>query len=174
MNLIALVAGTVFIVLFSWFLSIKHRRYHGIPRFFAFEGVFILFLLNKEKWFIDPFSPLQLLSWAFLIASVYPVVSGFLLLMSKGKPSANFENTSLLVKEGIYRYIRHPLYLSIFLLGTGIMLKDPGLIQVILGTLTLVAVYITSLIEEGEMLAKFGDEYRHYMSETKMFVPYIF
>jgi protein-S-isoprenylcysteine O-methyltransferase Ste14 len=173
MNLITLAAGTVFIILFSWFLSIKHRRYHGIPRFFAFESVFILFLLNKEKWFEDPLSPMQIVSWILLILSLYAVISGYLLLTRKGNPTANFENTSLLVRDGIYGYIRHPLYLSIFLLGTGIMLKDPGLPQFILGTINLVAVYITSRIEEGEMLAKFGDGYRQYMKETKMFIPFL-
>jgi len=29
------------------------------------------------------------------------------------------------------------------------------------------------LIEEGEMIDKFGEEYKAYMKETKMFLPYI-
>ncbi|MCK7536076.1 MAG: isoprenylcysteine carboxylmethyltransferase family protein [Marinilabiliales bacterium] len=91
----------------------------------------------------------------------------------QGKPDSNFENTSMLVKSGIYKYIRHPLYLSVFLLGTGVMLKNPEAPQLILGTINLVAVYFTALIEEGEMIAKFGQEYRDYMTETKMFIPYV-
>lgn len=174
MNLTALIAGTVFIILFSWFLSIKYKRYHGISRFFAFESVFILFLLNYKTWLSDPLSWNQVLSWIFLIASVYPVVSGYLLLKRKGNPEINFENTSTLVRSGIYGFIRHPLYLSIFLLGTGIMLKNPGRIQILLGFVNMIAVYITARIEEGEMISKFGDEYRQYMKETRMFVPGIF
>jgi protein-S-isoprenylcysteine O-methyltransferase Ste14 len=166
-------AGTILIILFSWFLSIKYKRYHGIARFFAFESVFILLLLNYRVWFTNPFSLLQLLSWILLIISIYAVVTGYLLLKRKGKPSINFENTSKLVKSGIYKYIRHPLYLSIFLLGTGIMMKDPGKVQLFLGGINLIAVYITARIEENEMIAKFGGEYRDYMKETKMFVPYI-
>jgi protein-S-isoprenylcysteine O-methyltransferase Ste14 len=173
MNTIALIIGTVFIMLFSWFLSIKYKRYHGIVRFFAFESVFILALLNYKYWFHDPFSILQIFSWFLLILSAWVVITGFLLLKRKGKPDSNFENTSLLVKSGIYKYIRHPLYLSIFLLGTGIVLKNPELPQLILGTINLIAVYFTALIEEGEMKAKFGQEYRDYMTETKMFIPYV-
>jgi protein-S-isoprenylcysteine O-methyltransferase Ste14 len=101
------------------------------------------------------------------------VITGYLLLKRKGKPDNNFENTSLLVKSGIYGYIRHPLYLSIFLLGTGIMLKDPKPVPLCLGVITLIAVYITARIEEKEMIAKFGDEYKLYMKETKMFIPFI-
>jgi protein-S-isoprenylcysteine O-methyltransferase Ste14 len=173
MNYFALAAGTVFIVLFSWFLSIKYKRYHGIARFFAFESVFILVLLNYRVWFINPFSLLQILSWVLLILSIIVVISGYMLLTGKGKPDNNFENTSVLVKSGIYKYIRHPLYLSVFLLGTGVVLKNPGHIQVLLGTVNLIAVYITSLIEEQEMIAKFGEDYRIYMKETKMFIPFI-
>ena len=173
MNYIALISGTVLIILFSWFLSIKYKRYHGIARFFAFESVFILVLLNIRVWFINPFSPFQVISWILLLLSVYVVITGYLLLKRKGNPDANFENTSLLVKSGIYKYIRHPLYLSVFLIGTGVMLKNPGTFQLILGTINLVAVYVTARIEENEMIAKFGDEYRLYMTETRMFIPFI-
>lgn len=174
MNYIALIAGTIFIILFSWWLSIRYKRYHGIARFFAFESVYILILLNLKVWFTDPFSYHQIISWILLIMSIYPVVAGYILLKKQGKPTVNFENTSRLVKKGIYGLIRHPLYLSVFLFGTGVMMKDPGRIQIILGIVNLVAVYLTSRIEEGEMIAKFGNEYREYMRETKMFFPFVF
>jgi protein-S-isoprenylcysteine O-methyltransferase Ste14 len=173
MNFIIILTGTSLIILFSWFLSIKYKRYHGITRFFAFESIFILVLLNYRIWFFHPFSLLQIISWILLILSAYVVIAGYLLLKRKGKPDSNFENTSVLVKTGIYRYIRHPLYLSVFLLGTGIMLKDPGVVQICLGLINLVAVYFTARIEEKEMTARFGDEYLAYMKETKMFIPFV-
>jgi protein-S-isoprenylcysteine O-methyltransferase Ste14 len=173
MNYIALLSGTVLIILFSWFLSIRYKRYHGIARFFAFESIFILVLLNLRVWFVKPFSVSQIASWILLLLSIYVVTTGYLLLKRKGKPDSNFENTSLLVKSGIYKYIRHPLYLSVFLLGTGVMLKNPATFQLILGIINLVAVYVTAHIEENEMIAKFGDEYRLYKTETKMFIPFI-
>jgi protein-S-isoprenylcysteine O-methyltransferase Ste14 len=173
MNLTILIIGTFLIVLFSWFLSIKHKRYHGIARFFSFESIFILVLINHNIWFENPFSFLQIISWVFLLLSIYIAVAGYLLLKKVGKPDANFENTSVLVNEGLYRYIRHPLYLSLFLLGTGVMFKDPGMVQIIPGIINLVAVYITARIEEKEMIARFGNEYREYMKKTKMFIPFI-
>ena len=115
----------------------------------------------------------QILSWILLTFSAYIVITGYLTLKRKGKPDSNFENTSVLVKSGIYGYIRHPLYLSVFLLGTGVMLKQPGTIQLLLGFINLVAVYITARIEEKEMISKFGEEYRDYMKETKMFIPFL-
>lgn len=168
-----LITGTVLIVIFSWFFSIKEKRYHGIARFFAFESIFILVLLNIRVWFKDPFSIHQIISWILLCASIYPAVSGFMLLNKSGKSEKSFENTTVLVKTGLYKYIRHPLYCSLFLLGSGVMLKDTGTFQLIAGAVNLIAVYITSRIEEKEMIARFGDQYKEYMKETKMFVPFI-
>jgi protein-S-isoprenylcysteine O-methyltransferase Ste14 len=173
MNYPSLITGTILILLFSWFLSIKDKRYHGIARFFSFESIFILGLLNLQIWFKDPFSTLQIISWFLLCFSLYPAIAGFLILRKIGKPGSNFENTSVLVKKGLYRYIRHPLYLSLFIFGTGIMLKDPGPAQVILGFINLIAVFLTSKIEEKEMIVRFGQEYQDYMRETKMFIPFL-
>jgi len=172
-NIYLLAAGTAGIIIFSWFLSIKHKRYHGIARFFAFESIFILFLMNYRSWFLDPFSPVHILSWLLLLLSIYPVTAGFILLKKVGKPDSNFENTSVLVQSGIYAYIRHPLYLSVLLLGTGIMLKDISSVQLLLGTINIIALIFTALIEEKEMVMKFGDEYRTYMKNTKMFIPWL-
>jgi protein-S-isoprenylcysteine O-methyltransferase Ste14 len=156
LNWVIIIVGTIIIALFSWFLSIKYKRYHGVSRFLAFESVFILFLMNVKKWFIDPFSIIHIISWILLILSAYVVIIGYLRLKYKGKPSINFENTTLLVKSGIYGYIRHPLYLSVFLLGTGIMLKDPEPAQLGLGLINLFSIWLTAK-----------------MKDTKMFIPFI-
>lgn len=174
MNIYIVAAGTIAIAIFSWFLSIKHGRYHGIARFFSFESIFLLFLLNIQVWFKDPFSIIHLASWFFLIFSIYPVTAGFILLKKAGKPQKNFEDTTVLVDSGIYGYIRHPLYLSLILLGTGVMLKEVASMQLILGLINVAAIYLTAIIEEGEMIAKFGDSYREYMRKTKMFIPKVF
>jgi protein-S-isoprenylcysteine O-methyltransferase Ste14 len=172
-NIPALLTGTVLIILVSWFLSIRYRRYHGIARFFSFESILILLLMNYKVWFNNPFSILQIASWLLLILSAYSVISGYLVLTRKGKHDGNFENTSVLVKAGIYKYIRHPLYLSLFLLGTGIVLKDPGIAQITLGVTNLFSVWITAMIEENEMIARFGNDYRKYIKETTMFIPFL-
>jgi protein-S-isoprenylcysteine O-methyltransferase Ste14 len=173
MNYYILIAGTICILVFSWFFSIKYRRYHGITRFFAFESAYILLLMNYRMWFVEPFTPAHIISWILLILSAYVGIEGYLLLKRMGKSEESFENTSVLVKSGLYKYIRHPLYFSVFLFGTGVMFKDPKQTQLILGVVLLVAVYFTARIEEKEMIAKFGDEYRRYMEETKMFIPFI-
>jgi protein-S-isoprenylcysteine O-methyltransferase Ste14 len=175
MNYFALSIGTIIIVLFSWVFSIKEKRYHGIARFFAFESIFVLVLLNLKVWFHNPFSFHQIISWILLFASIYPGIAGYVLLHKKGKPEdKHIERTTVVVKSGIYKYIRHPLYCSLLVLGTGVMFKDPDKLQLVFGLINLIALYFTAKIEEKEMIAKFGEEYIKYMSGTSMFIPYLF
>jgi protein-S-isoprenylcysteine O-methyltransferase Ste14 len=173
MNTFILLSGTIVIIVLSWFISLKDKRYHGIARFFSFEAIFILFLKNYKAWFIDPLTLHQVLSWILLVASIYPVTSGFILLKKEGKPEKGFENTTVLIKTGVYKYIRHPLYCSLMLLGTGIMLKDPGVFQAACGIINIIALYFTARIEEKEMITRFGDQYVEYMKSAKMFIPLV-
>ncbi len=174
MSYAALLTGTLIIILFSWFYSIREKRYHGIARFFSFESIYIMILLNYRLWFREPLSLHQIFSWIFLISSIYPGIAGYLLLQNRGKPDKSIERTTQLVKSGIYKYIRHPLYCSLLLFGTGVMFKDPGPLQLVLGAINVFAIYLTARIEEKEMIMKFGQSYKEYMHETKMFIPYIF
>ena len=153
-------------------LSIRHKRLHGIPRFFSFVSIYLMVLLNMKVWFHDPFSLHQIVSWILLIFSAYFGLAGFFLLKRRGRPSENFENTTILVKTGVYSLIRHPLYFSLFLLGTGIMMKDITPLTILLGAINLTAIWFTALMEEKEMIEKFGEPYKEYMKETKMFIPF--
>ncbi|MGI6340076.1 MAG: methyltransferase family protein [Bacteroidales bacterium] len=173
MNIPAFITGTVIIIAFSWLYSVKHGRFHGIPRFFAFESIYILLLLNIKLWFRDPFSVIQVFSWILLCLSAYVGLAGYLHLKNHGEAENGFENTTKLVISGIYSYIRHPLYCSLILLGTGIALKDPVLYKILLGAVNIAALWLTAKTEEKEMIDKFGNDYRKYMQKTKMFIPFI-
>lgn len=105
--------------------SLRDPHSHGFFRFFAFESILGLILLNIEHWFRSPFSAHQIVSWLLLFPSLILSVHGFYLLRVIGKPkhrienttTLGFENTTTLVIVGAYKYIRHPLYSSLLLLG---------------------------------------------------------
>ncbi len=171
---IILILGTIFLVYFTWIISLKKKRYHGIYRFFVFEGIFILVLLNYTKWFKAPFSLIQIISWILLLSSAIIAFLGFYFLFTRGKPEGQMENTSLLITTGFYKYIRHPIYLSIIPGVFGVLLKGIGYWQIILTAVVLISIVITAKVEEKEMIKKFGTEYLDYMKKTKMFIPFIF
>ena len=55
-------AASAAILPLSW-RSLKDLRTHGFYRFFAFELLLALMLLNAQVWFRDPLSARQLVSW---------------------------------------------------------------------------------------------------------------
>jgi protein-S-isoprenylcysteine O-methyltransferase Ste14 len=172
-EIVILVVATMAIALFSWKFSIKAKRFHGIYRFFSFEAIVVLVLLNWSFWFADPFSWNQIISWILLVGSIPVAEEGFRLLRVVGKPEGQFENTTKLVTVGIYRYIRHPLYGSLILLGFGVFFKQLSVPGVVLALVNLAALIATAKTEEKEMLDAFGDEYFRYVQQSKMFIPYV-
>lgn len=170
---IILVLMTIALAGLSWIISIKEKRYHGIFRFVSFESILILVLMNYPVWFKDPLSWYQLVSWILLGGSVLVAILGFYLYYHHGKPADGMERTTKLITSGLYRHIRHPLYLSLILGGFGVMMKDLNWQSLITAFVNLLALYLTARVEEREMIKRFGKEYVSYMGRTKMFIPYI-
>ena len=163
--------------------SLRARGSHGFYRFFAWEAILGIFLLNVDIWFCDPFSWHQVISWILLIASFIPLFFGVRGLRSQGKPVEiregdptllAFEKTTALVTTGIYRFIRHPLYSSLLLLAWGIFFKIPSWSGVLLSTIATLFLVLTARADEMECIRFFGDQYREYRKRTKMFIPFLF
>lgn len=175
------VIATFFLIIISW-RSLHNPAHHGFYRFFAFEYIVILVILNVPFWFLNPLSLLQIISWLFLFLSLFVVLPGFYLLRRKGdyksrdRDSANyeFEDTMNLVDTGIYKYIRHPMYSSLILLAVGALFKNVSFIGVVMTILIITFVIVTAKIEERENIIFFGRVYKDYMKKTKMFLPYIY
>jgi protein-S-isoprenylcysteine O-methyltransferase Ste14 len=167
------IAWGIFTTLLLGFTLIRTHPYR-FSRFLAFEGILSLIFLNARLWFVDPFSPRQILSWILLFGSTVLVIQGFYLIKSRGAPRGDFEDTTQLITNGIYRYIRHPLYASLLLLGAGVYFKQPTWIGTVLLGLTLLGIFLTANIEEQHNLERFGEEYREYMEKTNRFIPFIY
>ena len=162
--------------------SLRRPASHGFPRFFAFEATLALLVLNVPFWFVDPLGVRQLVSWTLLGTSIVFVAWGFLLLRRQGgfdprdETPAEFdwERTGCLVRTGIYRHVRHPMYSSLLLLAWGALLKSPTLVTILTAVAASGALVLTAKAEEAENLVRFGEEYRAYMKRTSRFIPYVF
>ena len=155
-------------VIFISRASLRNPRSHGFFRFFAWEAIAGLFLLNMEHWFENPFAWYQIIAWIALCACVVPVVWGTVLLMRVGKPVEQreadptllaIEKTTQLVTTGIYKHIRHPLYSSLLLLAWGIFFKRPSWLGGGLAAFASVCLLLTALADEAECIRFFGPEY---------------
>ncbi|TFF87998.1 MAG: hypothetical protein EU550_02160 [Promethearchaeota archaeon] len=74
-----------------------------------------------------------------------------------------------LVKTGIYSKIRHPIYLSFYLICGGMILILLDIILLILCIIGSIGLYLQALEEEKELNAYFGKDYEEYMKDTGRF-----
>ena len=181
-KLIAFAILTICLIVISWG-SLRVTRSHGFYRFFSWEFILALFLLNVEDWFRDPFSWHQLASWFLLVLCLIPLGFGIRSLAGQGKPVKDregepqllaFEKTTTLVNTGIYHYIRHPLYSSLLFLAWGIFFKAPNWFGALLAIAATLLLFATAKADEAECMRFFGPVYETYMKETKRFVPFLF
>ena len=168
------------ILYISW-KPLKSYRNHGFYRFFGWECLLWMIISNIPFWFVHPFSWNQVVSWILLLYSIFVVVAGFITMQRNGKSHSaregdalfGFEKTTRLVENGIFSYIRHPMYGSLIFLTAGVYLKQLSLPMLTVALAAIIMFYLTSIREEAENVAWFGDIYRKYMKRTKKFVPYI-
>ena len=181
-KLIAFIVSSAGLVYISR-ASLRAPRSHGFYRFFAWEFIVALFLVNIDVWFHAPFSWHQLVSWLLLLVCIVPLAFGIRSLVSQGKPVAHrevepqllaFEKTSSLVTTGIYHYIRHPLYSSLLFLTWGIFFKAPAWPGMLLALAATLFLFATARADEAECIHFFGPAYQAYIKRTKRFVPFVF
>ena len=77
-----------------------------------------------------------------------------------------------MVRDGLYRFVRHPQYTGLFiaLFGEGVV-HWPTIFSVALLPVIILAYYFLARKEERDMIAIFGDDYRAYIDRVPMFVP---
>ncbi len=79
-----------------------------------------------------------------------------------------------LVQNGIYAWIRHPLYLSLLLIPPGIALVFASLLAVPILVLALAFVSDRMRREDRLLASHFGTEFEDYRSRTRKLIPLLF
>ena len=132
-------------------------------------------------WVVSPvfsFAEYSLLPWPFG-AGVQCLVAGLWWFHRSHSDLGTYWSVTLelrenhrLITQGVYRYVRHPMYAALFLYSIGQALVLPNWVA---GPSYLVAFGILFELrigaEERMMLETFGDEYAAYMARTKLLVP---
>jgi protein-S-isoprenylcysteine O-methyltransferase Ste14 len=174
--------GSIAITAISWKSLLKPGS-HGFYRFFAWEAILGSFAVNIKFWFYQPFAWNQIIAWLLLFVSLIPLAFGVHSLRTRGQPVQQrasdpsllaFEKTTQLVTTGIYHYIRHPLYSSLFFLTWGIFFKSISWLVFLLAGISTVFLVLTAKADEAECTEFFGKPYSEYMKYTKMFVPFLY
>lgn len=168
--LVVLTAIAVAASAHSW----RTKQAYGLFRFLGFEALAAVIAWNASRWLREPLSIPQLASWAILAAATVLAAHGVHLLKVAGRARARImEETQYVVEAGAYRYIRHPLYSSLVLLGWGVFFKGRDLPSAALALAATAFFVATARYEEDFNIQRFGSAYSEYMKRTKMFIPFL-
>lgn len=111
--------------------------------------------------------------WYFLIiVSSIPGIAGMVQMKSKLRMLPEPASDAVLLQDGIYKFIRHPMYLSVLLTTLVITLLNINLFEVTAWLLLLITIIIKLNREESFLKEKFA-EYTIYRNRTKALIPFI-
>jgi protein-S-isoprenylcysteine O-methyltransferase Ste14 len=74
------------------------------------------------------------------------------------------------VTKGLYRYSRHPMYLTQFLMFIGVGIASASWVFLLLSILRTIASFMLMTPEERFLLEKYGNTYREYMNRTPRWI----
>jgi protein-S-isoprenylcysteine O-methyltransferase Ste14 len=117
--------------------------------------------------------------WNVLLGGIC-ILTGFLfgiwsniteINIGRGTPIPVMATQKLLV-EGPFKLCRNPMSLGAILayVGIGILIGSPSAL-ILSGLFSLILILYLKLLEEKELLERFGDSYREYLKSTPFIIP---
>lgn len=111
-----------------------------------------------------------------LIMIIFGLIIGFMAIIDMRPKNLNvfpeLKENHILITKGIYTYIRHPMYLSIFITFFGIALTNINYITISVYLVLIIDLYLKSKKEEMYLSQRFKD-YKIYQNNTGRFLPKI-
>ena len=114
------------------------------------------------------FLPLQLGTiWFYVGLGVF--LSGLIIIIIATLNFAKVPHDKPITR-GLYRFSRHPMYLSMFLIYIGTSLASASWLFFLLTIATVALIRPEMALEERYCLEKYGDAYRNYMNKTPRWI----
>lgn len=88
-----------------------------------------------------------------------------------GVPELKASGAEVFVRDGVYAHVRHPIYGTGFLAGLGFALLVNFAGFYVLAIAAFPILYLVTVIEERELVERFGDTYRRYQAAVPRLVP---
>jgi protein-S-isoprenylcysteine O-methyltransferase Ste14 len=140
------------------------RNLLGIPLWYI--GV-VLAWLQPAPLLFTPGVTTTVLAWLLIVLGLMPVIWGHLALGWKTHfPSLK----DTLVRDGLYGYVRHPIYAGGLLIFIGPPLLKPTTTVALACALALVWLIVQTRLEESDLMQRMP-AYKEYMEKVPRFVP---
>ena len=134
----------------------------------------ILYLLSPEWWTATRIPLGEWVQWLGIITASAPIP--FLIwvhqhLDRQWSIALEIQEGHKLVTSGPYKYVRHPMYLVIFVYTFGLMMISLDLLVSLFFAFSILVNYMRIPREEQMLIDEFGEEYLEYMRRSGRLLP---
>ncbi len=139
--------------------------------------VAVIMTLNNSlgSWAYMPIPvPVRWLAIAILACSVAWVSWMFISLGRNLTDTVVTRKDAVFVESGPYRFVRNPMYTGLLFVGLSMGVALANWLIAALFTLVFALLALRTTREETYLIAKFGDQYRDYMTRVGRFFPKLF
>jgi len=143
------------------------RRYSGAilvaSVLIVTQYILAFFVYKLPGW-----EPLQWVGWGIWILSLIFGIAPIFILRKYGgvAKSESYVHTNQLVDTSLYAIVRHPQYLAGMLFNLALMFLAQHWLVILVGSISMILIYLEIRDADQEGLDKFGDEYRAYMQRV--------
>jgi len=136
-----------------------------------FMAVWISDMILKYSNFLNESIPAVVrLPIGIMILAISGYMAGTGLWIIFGKKS----QPQGVVRKGVFRFVRHPIYLSEILLYLGLLFLNISLAAALVWIAAIIFLHYISRYEERLLLARFDKEYEQYMRDVPMWFPRLY
>ena len=111
------------------------------------------------------------LGFRIALAAVLFVLAGYLARTGMAIVFGENRREDTVMRDGVFRFVRHPIYLGELLLYAGLLTLSLSLAAAVVWLVAIGFLHYLSRYEERLLLARFGETYRQYMREVPMWLP---
>jgi protein-S-isoprenylcysteine O-methyltransferase Ste14 len=162
------------------------RRWPALDRYYRLGynllaiTLLALLLVLTVRWEGAPLlysKALAIVGWILIISGAGVIVAAFRTFdmweFLGVQRSAEQTSPRTLITRGLYRIVRHPLYLGTMLLALGLCMAhlSPGRGAILL--VTLIYLVIGSRLEEQKLIREYGAAYEGYRKKAKSLIPWV-
>ncbi len=145
-------------------------------------GQLILFILFMVIWVSDSF----ILQYSVFLTGIIPnairmpvailvfATGGWLALRGMRQVFGTERSTPGVIRSGVFRVVRHPIYTGALLFYLGAILSTLSLASAAFWIVILIFYYGISRYEEKILIEEFGQDYLNYKKKTGMLFPRLF
>jgi len=152
----------------------KRDRLFLIPGLIVWMLVLITSFWNLRAPFFSLTSPMNVAGAFLLFIGLAIRVSAAATLNKSYSPTLEVRDDHRLVKHGLYKYIRHPIYTGVFLGVLAVPVFFSSLLGFLISLMSIPLFIYRMGVEEKMLSGEYGEEYLEYMKATWRLIPYIY